>query len=158
MADGYNMVGWVDTLGIVEQLQNIHRLSQSTEPSAVSGLVSALHSSFPLARRKASRGLLEKAMTAPVSNQQQMLAVLSPSSGNLDHTDPVVQKNLIRALASLSLPEATATLRQFFQQSSITAQLNGVEALAQTHRERLGIVAAATPYPQVRQAVNLLGQ
>src|SRR5271156_5532157 len=90
---GYSMLGWLNAMSIVEQLQVIHRYAQSTSPTAISGLISALDSTYPLARRKASRSLLEKAQSADPEQKQFMAKKLGPSLAN---TDPVVEKNMVR--------------------------------------------------------------
>lgn len=152
VVDGYSMMNWLGSLGIVEQLQTIHRLSQSASPDAIQGLIAALNSPFPLARRKASRSLLERSRMAEPDEQRAIVEQLNPS---LETKDPIVQKNIVRLIADLKIPEAHDMLRRFFQGADKQAQLNAVDALSQDtsiNRDTLSRLTQASPYTEVRQA------
>lgn len=151
--DGYSMVGWVNTASIVEQLQTIRRLSQSASQEAISGLVTALNSPFPLARRKASRCLLEKVRVAQPNEKICLVKELKPA---LTNSDPVVQRNIVRLMAEANLPESQQSLRQFFQQSDKEAQLSAVHALEQDQQYKaLNLARQLSPYGEVRQAAAI---
>ncbi len=155
--EGYAMVGWLTSLGIVEQVQMIHRLGQSTSPAAIKDLITALSSQFPLARRKASRSLLEKAGQVDGEDRLMLAMAVKPA---LNSQDPVVQRNIVRLMADIHTPESEQSLQQFFKGSDKEAQLNAVDALLdhkETHRSTLELVKQVTPYSEVRQAaVNSL--
>jgi HEAT repeat protein len=150
--DGYTMMSWLNSLSIVEQLQTIHRLGQSTSPDALMGLVSALNSPYPLARRKASRSLLEKAR-ASAEEDQKLLAVNLNEA--MESGDPIVQKNIVRLMAEMKIPEAQDVLRHFFTGAGKDAQLSAVDALSQDDYRRqdtLSLITRFSPYNEVRQA------
>jgi hypothetical protein len=147
---GYSMLAWLNAMTIVEQLQVIHRYAQSTSPTAISGLMSALDSTYPLARRKASRSLLEMAQSADPAQKQLMAKKLGPSLAN---TDPVVQKNMVRLMADLRIPEAQNTLKHFFVAADMKAQLTAVDALKECPKNLLLMAKQATPYTEVREAI-----
>lgn len=149
--EGFSMMGWLNSQGIVEQLQTIHRFSRSTSPSAIMGLVSALNSPFPLARRKASHSLVIKAKSVPEDERKALAETLQPA---LESADPVVQKNLIRLMADMDVPESQASLQQFFRDSSRQEQLDAIDALSQgseAHEDALKMAIKLSPYPEVRQ-------
>lgn len=144
-------VYWVAVPSIVEQLQSIHRLAQSASPAAWQGLVSALGSQYPLARRKAARGLLDRVAETPAPEQRQLVTSIQHE---LNNPDPLVQKTLIRVVAQTQVPESQGVLRQFFAGPNHTGQLNAVEALASERPELLRVVAQSSPYADVRKAAE----
>lgn len=144
-------VYWVAVPSIVEQLQSIHRLAQSSAPEAWQGLVNALGSQYPLARRKAARGLLDRVPVTPAPEQRRLVTSIQKE---LNNADPMVQKTLIRVVAQTQVPESQGVLRQFFAGPNHTAQLNAVEALATERPDLLRLVAQASPYADVRKAAE----
>lgn len=153
-SDGYAMMNWLGSLSIVEQLQTIHRLGENASPQALYGLITALQSPFPLARRKAARSLLDRALSGEREEKHLLAQELLPTMGK---NDPIVQKNIIRILARLNMPESQETLRQFFRQSDKETQLNAVEALvpeSEQHQNALQLINQVSPYTEVRQAAT----
>lgn len=150
---GYTLFGWLNTLSIVEQVQTVHRLSKSSSQDAVQGLVTALNSPYELARRKASRSLLEKVRNAEGEDKRFIVLSVAPS---LENTDPVVQGNLVRLMLESNTPEASSSLNQFFKDSQKPAQINAVNALSQesssVQKHLISIINQASPYSEVRQA------
>jgi HEAT repeat protein len=143
-----------NNLSIVEQLQTIRRLSQNTSSEAFQQLVGALSSNYPLARRTASRSLLENAQSSSIEQKKQLVQALKPC---LNNSDPVVQANIVRLLVTLKLPEAQQSLRSFAQSSDKTTQLRAVEALNQENqpcRESLGLIEKYSPYSDVKHAAE----
>ncbi len=154
--DGFNMLGWVGSMGIVEQLQTIHRFSQSNSPVAIQALITALNSPFALARRKASRSLLEKARRATADEKIRLADALKQY---LENSDPVVQRNIVRLMVDLNIPESVQNLKAFFKNSDKPLQMRAVDAMVdeQNHQNALKMVEQNTPYPEIRQeAVNSL--
>jgi len=143
-----------NTLGIVDQLQTIRRLSQNTSSEAFQQLITALSSNYPLARRTASRSLMENVQSSSIEQKKQLAQALRPC---LNNSDPIVQANLVRLLVTLKLPEAQQSIRSFAQSSDLNTQLRAVEALNQENqpcRESLGLIQKYSPYSAVKQAAG----
>lgn len=152
--DGFSMMNWFSSLGIVEQLQTIHRLGQSSSSYAISGLISALDSPFPLARRKASHSLVEKIRLASVEEKKEVAKKLSPT---IENSDPIVQKDIVKLVANMNIPESRVLLQSFFQKSTKEEQLTAIEALSQTshsYPDVLAIVIQSSPYGEVKRAAS----
>ncbi len=151
---GVAMMSIVGPAGVVEQLQAIHRLGQSVSKESLAGLVSALDSSYPLARRKASSTLLESIKLVEPEEKRWLVVALADA---LRNSDVMVRKNIVRLMAVAGVPEANQALRQFFQHSDKPSQLTAVEALSSSqgpYRQALGLVTQISPYEEVRQAAS----
>lgn len=147
------MLGWVNSMSIVEQLQTIHRIEHQPSRDSMMMLVDALQSPYPLARRKASRTLLDAVSHMDGSTQTLLLNQLGQA---MYSTDPVVQKNMVRMVADLNVPEAQTFLKAFFSGSDKQLQINGVEALlfdAASHMPALELAKQTSPFDEVRRTV-----
>lgn len=147
-----SMLGWANSMGIVEQLQAIHRISQNSSTQAFQSLMSALDSPFQLARRKASRSLLEKSHKASPEDRLMLVNLLKT---DLKDTDPVVQKNLIRTMADLNIPEAREALKSFFTSAPVKQQLDAVDALSlDADAASLNLAKQYSAFPEIRDAAG----
>ena len=99
----------------VEQLQAVHKLSQTKSPETFQGLIDVLQSSSPLARRKAAKALLDEWPIVSQASKSQRLAgtwveQLKPF---MKDTDWVVQKTVVRLLTIMNSGASKAAVQSF---------------------------------------------